>query len=257
VRTNWVAGACLLAAACGLQPLQGQDGRKRPVEVSKRESASLQSASRVLVEHSYGYLNVEAWDEPEIEVSVTKSTDRFYKPNQKVDAERRLDEVRVTTDQRSDAPFIITTTLPVRNSLFTSVLPDGRIVVTPPLLPKTKRGVTVECTIHLPRNTNLTVHHDNGYVWVSDVTGDLELHSHTGDMIVLLSNSSSYAIDARTRLGRVVSDFDGRGGTPLLIGSRFTHADEAPAHRVILRMGRGTITIKNGPPTGSFWKTEN
>ena len=71
--------------------------------------------------------------------------------------------------------------------------------------------MTVEYTVHVPRDSRLVVHQDNGYVWVSDVTGDIEVDSHTGDMIVMLPDPGPYSIDARTRLGSVSSDFTGQG----------------------------------------------
>ena len=98
---------------------------------------------------------------------------------------------------------------------------------------------------------------DKLYVWVSDVTGDIEVDSHTGDMIVTLPDPGPYSIDARTRLGSVSSDFTGRSRTlsHYLVGTHFTYASPAPSRRVHLRMGRGSITIKNGPPSGPFWKS--
>jgi hypothetical protein len=73
-------------------------------------------------------------------------------------------------------------------------------------------------------------------------------------MIVLLPDPGPYSIDARTRLGSVSSDFAGSGHKQFLVGTQFVHAGQAPAHRIFLRMGRGSITIKTGPPSGPFWK---
>ena len=117
-----------------------------------------------------------------------------------------------------------------------------------------KRGITVEYTVHVPRDSHLVVHHDNGYVWVSDVTGDIEVNSHTGDMIVMLPDPGPYSIDARTRLGSVLSDFTGNSFHQIIVGSHFAYPSQAPSRRITLRMGRGSITIKKGPPSGPFWK---
>ncbi len=130
----------------------------------------------------------------------------------------------------------------------------GDAIVTLPLLPQTKRGITTEYVIHVPRTSRLTVHQDNGYVWVSDVTGDIEVHSHTGDMIVMLPDPGPYAIDARTRFGSVTSDFVGKGAKRFLVGTRFSYTGAPSARRVNLRMGRGNITIKNGPPSGPAYR---
>jgi hypothetical protein len=185
---------------------------------------------------------------------VTKSTDRFYEPDEKEKAGQHFEQVRVLAERRSDKELAISTTLPVRNSLFNSVLPLRRIIGATPLQPENKHGVTVEYTVHVPRDSRLVVHHDNGYLWVSDVTGDIEVYSHTGDMIVILPDPGPYSIDATTRIGSVSSDFTGKARHQFLMGTHFAFASHAPSRRVHLRMGRGSITIKKGPPSGPFGK---
>ncbi|SPE37975.1 exported hypothetical protein [Candidatus Sulfopaludibacter sp. SbA3] len=242
-------GVLLLAALSLLEA-----GPKQSFETTKSERMPFLPGGTIRLDNSYGYLTVEGWDEPEVEIIVTKSTDRFFEPEQEQEAGQHFDEVRVVTERRSDKELAISTALPVRNSLFTSVLPSGRLIVTTPVPPNNKRGVTVEYTVHVPRDSRLVVHHDNGYVWVSDITGDIEVDSHTGDMIVMLPDPGPYAIDARTRVGSVTSDFTGKTISQFLLGTHFTFASQSPARRIHLRMGRGSITIKNGPPSGPFWK---
>ena len=137
----------------------------------------------------------------------------------------------------------ISTTLPVRNSVFNSVLPLRRIIGATPLQPENKHGVTVEYMVRVPRDSRLVVHHDNGYLWVSDVTGDIEVHSHTGDMIVMLPDPGPYSIDATARMGSVSGDFTGKSHSQFLVGTHFALASEAASRRIHLRMGRGSIKI--------------
>lgn len=229
----------------------GETGPKQSFEATSTERVNFLPGGTISLNGSYGYLTVEGWDEPEVEITVTKSTDRFYEPEQKEKAEKHFDEVRVASERRSDKELAIATMLPA-HGFPSSILPSRRIIVT---MPKTsKRGVTVEYTVHVPRDSRVVVHHDNGYVWVSDVTGDIEVDSHTGDLIVMLPNPDAYSIDARTGMGSVSSDLMGRGHKRFLVGSHFVHAGQAPSRRIFLRMGRGSITIKNGPPSGPFWK---
>jgi hypothetical protein len=225
---------------------------KQPFEATSTERVDFLPGGAIRVDNSYGYLTVEGWDEPEVEIAVTKSTDRFYEPEQKEQAEKAFEQIRVVTEKRSDKELAISTTLPARHGFPYSILPSRQIVFTMPK--KTTLGVTVEYTVHVPRNSSLVVHQDHGYVWVGDVTGDIEVHSHTGDMIVMLPDPGPYAIDASTRMGSVTSDFPGYGHKRFLIATRFVHAGQASSRRVYLRMGRGSITIKSGPPSGPFWK---
>jgi hypothetical protein len=246
---------CVLIALGIAFPLRGGEGSgekgpKQPLTAAHTERVSFAPGGVIRIDKSYGYLTVEGWDEPEVEITVVKSTDRSYEPGDNERAEQRFDDVRVFTERRSDKELAISTSLPVRKGLFKSVLPSGGVIVTPPLLPVTRRGVTVEYTVHVPRDSRLVIRNDNGYVWVSDVMGDIEVHSHTGDMIVMLGDPGPYAIDAKTGLGSVSSDFAGRSRKKFLVGSRYTHAGEEQSKRIYLRMGRGNITVKGGPPSG-------
>jgi len=243
--------AALLSGASDELPLKGP---KQSFEVTTTEHIPFQPGGTIRLENSYGYLTVEGWDEPEVEFTMTKSTDRFYAPPEKEKAEKRFPEIQVTSEHPSNKEYAITTTTPVRSGLFTSKLPSGATIVTRPLLPNNKRGITVEYRVRVPRDSKLVVRHDNGYVWVSDLTGELEVHSHTGDMIVALPDPGPDAIDARTGLGTVTSDFAGDWHNWFLFGTGFTYPGNTPARRVHLRMGRGSITIKKGPPIAPVFK---
>ncbi len=254
------AGLLAFCAVGAVSPLFGADGPaesapKRPFQVSSSERFEFAPGGEIRLDNSYGYLTVEGWDEPEVEVTTTKSTDGYYSPDEKRKIEKRFaEEVHVVTERPSNRELTISTTLPKRNSLLTSVLPSGRIILTTPVPPNNKRGITVEYTVHVPRASRLVIHHDNGYVWVGDVSGDIEVNSHTGDMIVMLPDPGPFAIDARTRMGGVSSDFSGYGAHQYVFGARFLHSGPAPARRILLRMGRGSITIKSGPASGPIWK---
>jgi len=221
-----------------------ENGPRQPFEVTSTERTPFAPGGTISVNGSYGYLAVEGWDESEVEVTVIKSTNGFYEPSQKQQEEQRFERVRVVTERRSDKELAITTNPPVRKRIF--LFPR-------PLLPSPRHGMTPDYRIHVPRNSQLVVHHDNGYVWVSDVTGDIEVRSHTGDMIVMLPDPGPYSIDARTALGSVSSDFVGKGRR-YLAGTHFDFAGAAPPRRIFLRMGSGCITIKSGPSSGPVRK---
>ena len=221
-----------------------ESGPKQSFETIKTERTPFGPGGIVRVNGSYGYLAVEGWDEPEVEITVIKSTNGFYEPSQEQQAEQRFQGVQVVTERRSDKELTISTTPPVRKSVF--VFPR-------PLLPSPRHGLTPDYRIRVPRNSQLVVRHDNGYVWVSDIAGDIEVRSHTGDLIVLLPDPGPYSIDARTGLGSVSSDFVGKGHR-YLAGTRFAFAGSAASRRLFLRMGRGCITIKGGTSSGAAGK---
>jgi hypothetical protein len=234
----------LLAAVCGVMPVAAQPGPKAPVEGTSVQRVRFAPGGTVRIEHSYGYLTVEGWDEPEVELAVTKSTDKLYKPSQQPRAVLRADAVKVVAEEPSGSTLTISTYLPRGKGLVRTVL----------LLPKSKRGITTDCAVRVPRNTRLLVQHDTGYISVDGVVSDIEVLAHTGDMIVTLADRGSYAIDARTRLGNITSDFDGSSRLRLPLGRHFGLRPEAEPIHIRLRIGRGSITVKKGGPSGPFWK---
>jgi hypothetical protein len=220
----------MLESALAAQELERR-GPKQSLEVTSTERANFLPGGTIHIDRSYGYLSVEGWDEPEVQVTVTKSTDRFYKPERMEAARQRLDRIRVATERRSDTELSITTT------------------------PASRHGVTLDYRVQVPRDSRLVIHQVTGYVWVNDVTGGIEATCRTGDIIVMLPDPGPYSIDARTRMGSVTSDFTGKArNNQFLVGSRFTYGSPAPSRRIYLRMGIGSITIKNGPPSGPFKK---
>jgi hypothetical protein len=236
-RLVMVFGLSVLGTTHPLPAAEGvyEKGPKQSFEVAKTERVPFAAGGTVRLINSYGYLTVEGWDEPAVEITVVKSTDSFYEPSQQQRAEQPFAEVRVAVERRSDKELAISTVIPGRHRF----------------LPRAERGVTVEYRIHVPRDSRLIVHHDNGYVWVSDMTGDIDVRSHTGDMIVMLPEQGPYSIDARTRLGSVSSDFTGRHLSRLsqfLVGSHFDFANQTPKRRIYLRMGRGSIEVLQDLP---------
>jgi hypothetical protein len=228
-----VFGLTALATAL---PLFG-DAAGKQLTATKTERVNFAPGGTIRVEGSYGYLSVDGWDEPAVEVTVIKSTGRFYQPEQKEQALALLERLRVVTERKSDTELVISTDLPKRQTGFA-----------PPLPVATKAHITPEYQIHVPRNSRLEIHNGTGYVWISDVTGDVDAASSTGDMIVNLPEPAAYSIDARTRFGSVSSDFVGKTRNQYLIGMGLSYAGETPAKRIHLRMGRGSITIKQMPP---------
>jgi len=241
--TNKLVLACGLGIWVTVLPLRGagevaENGPKQSFQVSRTERMPFAPGRTIRLIDSYGYLSVDGWDEPEVEITVTKSTNHFYEPSEKKEAEARLNRIGIATERHSDTELAITTTRASRHGNWS-----------PPLPPTTEAGVTVEYQIHVPRNSHLVIHHDNGYIWVSDVTGEIEVNSHTGDMIVSLPDAGPYSIDAKTRVGSVSSDFAGKGMNQYVLGMHFSYAGEPPSRRVYLRMGRGSITILKSPPS--------
>jgi hypothetical protein len=194
-------------------PMFGEGNQ--PAQVTTTERVSFAAGGTIRIDHSYGDLNVEGWDRPEVEITVTK---------QSQNAAKHVEGVRIVTNRRSSTELTISTNR------------SGR------------RGVMIEYQIHAPRDSKLVIHHGTGSVFVSDVNGDIEATCGRGDILLMLRASGRYTFDAKSKLGTVSSDFD---GTPRIrryrLGERYVTANSESSRRIDLRMGFGGITIKAIP----------
>ena len=76
-------------------PLFAQQGAPQPFEAISIERVKFPPGGTIRLNGSYGYLSVDGWDEPNVEITIIKSTDRFYKPNQQEKAKRRMELIHV------------------------------------------------------------------------------------------------------------------------------------------------------------------
>ncbi len=181
-----------------------------------------------------GNLFVEAWDQPGVEITTTKSTRSAYQASQQALATQCLEGVKVVTERRSDTELTISTMAPKRG-FFSRVFG--------------KCGVQVEQQIRAPRDSRLVIQHGAGYVLVSRMAGEIEATSHSGDIMLMLPDPGPYSIDAKSKMGSVSSDFAGTSHRKNLLSEQFTSANPAQSRRIYLRMSLGGITIKELPLT--------
>lgn len=185
-------------------------------QVVTTERVDLARNGVIHVTGSTGGLTVEGWDRPEVEITVIKSV-----PN--ASDSRRLERVHVTTQRGSGAELTISTAVAAR-------------------------GVTLDYEIHAPRTASLVIHHGQGAVLVKDMAGDLEVNCRRGDIVLMLRESGHYSIDAKSKFGPVVSDFEGEtAARRYLLGQRYTAVSPASG-KIRLRVGWGGIAIKSIPP---------
>ncbi len=224
-------GAVLKTVLFGLSvlgvslPLLGENGARQPTQTSNTERVNFAPGGLIRLETPFGNLSVDAWDRPEVEITTIRSS---------WNAARCQGDVRVLTDRRSPGELAVTA---VRPSLSLSQRWWNRC------------GIEIEESVRVPRDSRLVIHHGAGYVSVSGVSGDIEVTSHSGDMVLMLPDPGPYSIDAKSKIGGVASDFKGRAHRTGLVGEEIASGDAPASHRIYLRMGLGDIAIKDIPPT--------
>jgi hypothetical protein len=226
-------GLILLAIA----PSLFAEDKTKQVQATTTERMNFAPGGTIRIDPSYGDLRVEGWDLPDVEIAEMKAMPYDYKPKQPDEASWHLENVQILTERKSPTEIVISTILPTRTGFFSLFQPH-----------QTTGSVTIEYEIHVPRDSNLVIRHGTGSVLVSDVTGNINATCSRGDIILMLPETHAYSFDAKSKLGTVISDFE---GTPRVRRYRLgeNYATGRPPSSVIhLRVGFGGITIKAIPP---------
>lgn len=217
-------------------PLAADDRPRQILSATQTARFNVSAAGAIRLENSFGEVDIDGWDRPEVEVTVVRSTEHYYDAQQHAAAQRRLEGVAVTTKQDGN-DVIISTVYPPLNAF---------------LHPLSRRSdIDISYTIHAPRAFKLIVDHNRGGVNVSGLRGDIQARVVNGQ-ITLALDAAEYKVDAKCTIGNVYSDFEGRDQRRQLIGKEFQRASNAPAASLYLRVRIGDIVIlkESAPPTG-------
>ncbi len=194
-------------AAVDLEP-------KPRAEVRTTQHFDLPAGGTVRLGHSIGELDVEAWDRTDVEVTIVKSA--------KPERAAVLDRVHVAMERKGDELVI------------RSEYPRHKVI------PHT--DFEIEYHINAPRGARLAIDHDDGQINLDGMTGDIRAINHCGDIALRLPDGA-YAIDARSKLGAVTSDFAGEARSRHWLGEEFDRTNTPPAANLYLRIECGDIII--------------
>jgi hypothetical protein len=213
--------SCLLAA---------DDELRQKVQVTKTEHVDFPPGGTVRLKNSTGEITIEGWDQAGVEITTIKSTKDAYASSEREKATHDLDRVQIATERRGDQ-LVISTGFAGHRGFPPSSLLGGA------------RNFDLDYRIKVPREARLVVDHDVGDVHIDDVTGDIHATARQGEITIHLPEGAQYAIDARSHLGSVTSDFPGNAKRRFwLVGHQFIQASQAP-HKLYLREGFGDIII--------------
>ena len=216
-------------------PLAADDRSKETVTAAHTERFNVSAAGTIRVDNSFGEVDIDGWDRPEVEVTTVRAAERFYNPKDRGRAQQRLDSVQITSKQQAN-DVTISTAYPARNGV---------------LHPLSRRSdVEITYKIHAPRASKLVIRHNRGGLNVYDIDGDIHATVINGQITLTLPVAGQYAIDAQCTIGDVYSDFEGRDRRRGVLGQEFAHPGTAPAANLYLRVRVGDIVIMklHGPP---------
>jgi len=186
--------------------------------LSNTQTLSFEPAGVIQLEQSFGDVEIEGWDRPEVEITTIRPAE----------AGKDLDSIAITAIKQGEDHLKITTEFPARN-------------LKRPLGGKT--NADLKYVIKAPAQAKIVVHHDIGQVQVVNFTSDIEVTNRIGEIGLRLPEPEAYAVDAQVRIGDVSSDVGCSQGRNL-IGQQL-HSDSGGSRRQLyLRVGIGDITIR-------------
>lgn len=207
----------LIPALAFCLPLMALPAKQR-LEATKTESVDFKAGGTVRIEGAIGQLNVVGWDEPRVEIAATRYT--FSSAVQKAKATANLDAVQVSKQ----------------------LGPNGDLTIT--VTHKHAGDTALELQLMVPRGSHLVIHQDQGDVAVLDVGGNVDVLNKRGAIMLQLPQPGEYSIDASTKLGGVMSDFDGEARRQRITGEIYSHKGAQPAHTIHLETKAGAIAIQ-------------
>jgi hypothetical protein len=221
--------------AIGL-PAWAQTIEKREAEVTTTQSLEFGAKGTIQIVDSFGSLKVEGWDKEEVELTVTKRTQKKYEPKDLAKAAQGLERFKVTMEAVGE------TSLLVINTVYPSWTP-ARVF-------RGKTNLKLDYLIKVPRQSALLIKHGIGEVEVVNVSGDIEATASIGEVSLRLPEDQDYAVDARARIGDVSSEFGQtthRQGL-FAVGAKLAGEPAAPTRRIFLRVGIGDIQVSKLRP---------
>jgi len=217
-----LAASCLFAEE---KTIPGKDADwERDIEHTKTQTVPFPPGGVLRLKHSVGDLNIEGWDNPNVEITTIASSKLEYGERDRARVKSELDKVTVATERHGDE-LVITTAFP--RGVF-PLFGSG--------------GIDLVYHLSVPRAARLVIDHRVGAVNVEGVAGDIDAKLREGEIMLHLPEDAQYSIDARTACGNVNSDFPGerqRGW----FGQKGLENLPLPARTLRLRVGYGDIVL--------------
>jgi hypothetical protein len=197
---------------------------------TKTEHLDFPAGGLLRMVHSTGYIRIETWGGPGIELTTIKSTKEEVDAADRARAEREFQNIQIK---------------PVRNGDELTIETSFPHLALPPPTPLGKAvNFRLEYHIKAPPNTRLAIDHNIGEVNIENILGEIQVKARQGQILLHMPQDRQYAIDAKSGVGAVNSDFPGsshRAG--LIFGRRFVGSAPGGAQRIRLRIRYGDVVI--------------
>ncbi|HEY7336338.1 MAG TPA: hypothetical protein VH639_15715 [Bryobacteraceae bacterium] len=195
-------------------------------QTTNTQTLDFPAGGALRLNRSIGELTIEGWNEPRVAIETVKSIKPGYEEE---DARKWLNRVRVTARRQGNA--IVVDTVYPKHFLLARPFRGGM------------SPIQLQYRIKAPRNARVEIEHQSGEVHIQLMNGDIRATNGRGELTIYAPSTAQYAIDARSKVGAIDSDFAGRQRLKLVDGHAFVRTAPAGTHKLYLRIGFGDIIV--------------
>ncbi len=220
--TRWFF--CWLSILAFALSTSAQSNEKKRVAVTTTERVAFANGVSVHLKDSFGEVLVEGWERNEVEIQLTRGTQKHYELSEHAKEQRRLEKVKLVISNDGAGGLLIET----KNIPFIM-----------------KNNFTLAYKVKVPQAIFLKVKHSLGEVRIANISGDIEATCKIGEIVLNLSEKERYDVDARVKIGEVSSEFGGQYKRQKLLGAKLVEAvNRSEPHKLYLRVGIGEVLLK-------------
>jgi len=144
------------------------------------ERFNVPAAGAIRLENSFGEMDIDGWDRPEVEVTVVRSSGHLYDAKERTQAQRHLESAQIRAKHDGN-DVVISTAYPPRNGFMRLLSGRG--------------DIEIRYRIKAPRASKLIIDHHSGGLTVSNISGDIHATVTDGQITLALAASA----DRRSR----------------------------------------------------------
>jgi hypothetical protein len=214
---------CLLSLFLLVSDTSAQRLEKKRVYVTTTERIPFPNGVSVHLKDTFGEVLVEGWERNEVEIQLTRGTQKHYAPADEAKEKRRLEKVKLVTTNDNAGGLLIET----KN------------------MPFMKNNFSLEYKVKVPQSIFLKVKHGIGEVTIKNMLTDIEATVRIGALEVEMPESVRFDLDARAKIGEVESDFGGQYHRPKVLGAKMMdETKRSEPHKLYLRVGIGEVSVR-------------
>jgi hypothetical protein len=215
---------CLVSLLVFASLVLAQGAEKKRVYVTTTERIPFANGVSVHLQDTFGEVRVEGWERNEVEIELTRGTQKKYSASEEAREKRRLEKVKLALKNDNAGGLLIET----KN------------------MPFMKNNFALEYKVKVPQAIFLKVKHSIGEVRIKNMLADIEATVRIGVLAVEMPENARFDLDARTKIGEVESDFGGQYNRPKLLGAKMLdETKRSELHKVYLRVGIGEVQVRN------------